>query len=240
MRAFVSHLPATDELQSLNSIPARANCTKDFTRRGVPGLRGKSLAIALIALVLIASGCRQRSSVGSLPTPPPPPSPPPPNFLALGDAAYAARDSAVAVGNYQKFLVAGTLSSERDRVLFRVGLLHLLPASPLHDIAQAKTTLQLLMEAYPTSDYSVQARLYLDLYQEVEQQTSSIAEYRHRIEELGAEMTRLKADDAMKAEDLQKLKAEAARREERIRQITTDLDRLKEIDMLRRPAVPRR
>lgn len=239
MRAIDPHLPATDKLQSLHSIPARANCIKDLVWCGVPSLRRKSLAIALIAIVLIASGCRQRSSVGSLPTPPPPP-PPPPNFLALGDAAYAARDYAGAVGNYQKFLVAGTLSSERDRVLFRVGLLHLLPESPLHDIAQAITTLQLLMAAYPASDYSVQARLYLDLHQEVEQQTSNIAEYRNRIEELGAERTQLKADDAMKAEDLQKLKAEAARREERIRQLTTDLDRLKEIDMQRKPAVPRR
>jgi tetratricopeptide (TPR) repeat protein len=195
------------------------------------------LALLALALVVAMGGaCRRRVAT----TTARPPAPPPPNYLALADAAYAARNYAPAAEAYEQFLKASPLAAERDRALYRVAMSYFVRESPLYDEARALEAFRQLAASLPASPYAAEANLYLTLHGEIATQLQALAERSRRIEELSAELARLKLDDGKKAEELVKLKGEAARREERIKQISSDLDRLKAIDMQRKPAQPRR
>ena len=192
--------------------------------------------ILLIAIALLAGGCRKKTA--SVPTPPPPPAPP--NFLAQADAAYTARNYSSATDAYQNFLKANPQAPESDRALFRMAMAYFVKDSPLYDAARALESLRQLTTTLPASPYATEANLYLTLHDEVAAQQQTLAERSRRVEDLMGELARLKLEDGKKAEELQKLKAEAARREERIRQATSELERLKAIDMRRLPAAPKR
>ena len=192
--------------------------------------------LLLLTATLLVPACRKRTARVS-PTPAPPPAP---NYLALGDAAYAARSYGPATEAYQQFLQANPQAAERDRALFRVAMSYLAKESPLYNEARALERLRELAATLPTSPYATEANLYLTLHDDLAAQQQTLTERSRRIEELSAELARLKLEDGKKAEELQKWKAEVARREERIKQVTAELERLKAIDMQRKPTTPRR
>lgn len=195
------------------------------------------LLIALLLTLTLTNGaCRKRVAKA----PAAPPSPPVVNYLSLADAAYAARNYGAATEAYQQFLKANTQAAERDRALYRVAMSYFVKESPLYDADRALASLRELATTLPTSPYASEANLYLSLYDEITAQQQSLTERSRRIEELSAEMARLKLEDGKKADELVKLKGEAARREERIKQVAAELERLKAIDMQRKPAAPRR
>jgi hypothetical protein len=213
--------------------PSPGTATTPPRRAPLPVTR---VLIALLAVVvLLSGGCRRKAAQ----TPAPPP-PPPPDYLALGDTAYAARDYHGAVEAYQSFLNTTPQAPERDRALFRVAMSYFVKESPLYDSARALEKLSELAVKFPSSPYAAEANLYLTLHNELNTQQQVLMERSRRIEELSAELARLKQEESKKVDELARLKSEAARREERIRQVSAELERLKAIDMQRKPSAPRR
>jgi tetratricopeptide (TPR) repeat protein len=206
-------------------------------RRVTGFTRSRSTAVMLLMLLtLLATACRKR--VANAPTPPP--APPTPNFLALGDAAYSARNYAVATEAYQSFLRANPDAPERDRAMFRMAMGYMAKESPLYDPNRGLESLGQLAGSLPSSPYVTEANLYLGLHDELIAQQETLAERSRKIEELRGELARINLEESQRAEDLQKMKTEIARREERIKEVSAELERLKAIDMQRRPSAPRR
>jgi hypothetical protein len=172
-------------------------------------------AALLLMLAILGAGCRKKVSVMA----PPPPPPPAPSFLAIGDAAYAARNFS-------------------DRALFRIAMAYSVKESPLHDAARALESFRQVATAYPNSPYATEAKVYLNLNEELTAQQQAVAERSRRIEQLESDLAALKMDNERTAEELLKIKTDTAKREERIRQVTAELERLKAIDMQRRPTKP--
>jgi tetratricopeptide (TPR) repeat protein len=193
------------------------------------------LSAALLLMVAIpGAGCRKKVAIMA----PPPPPPPAPSFLAIGDAAYAARNFSGAVEAYENFLKANAQAPERDRALFRIAMAYSVKESPLHDAARALESFRQVATAHPNSPYATEAKLYLNLNEELTAQQQAVAERSRRIEELESGLAALKMDNERAAEELLKIKTDTAKREERIRQVTAELERLKAIDMQRRPTKP--
>jgi hypothetical protein len=191
-------------------------------------------AALFLMLAIVGAGCRKKVAVMA----PPPPPPPAPSFLAIGDAAYAARNFSGAVEAYENFLKANAQAPERDRALFRIAMAYSVKESPLHDAARALESFRQVATAHPTSPYATEAKLYLNLNEELTAQQQAVAERSRRIEQLESDLAALKMDNERTAEELLKIKTDTAKREERIRQVTAELERLKAIDMQRRPTKP--
>lgn len=194
------------------------------------------LSVALIPL--LPWSCQRRA-------PPPPPTPPPvtppavvapapPSSLELGDQYFDAADYPNAAASYTEYLRGSLSAPDRDRVLFRLALIHAFPANPAQDSQQAMSFLRDLLNQYPQSPFRPQAHILLEFQQEIERLRSEISLREERIGELTQQVARLEQVE------LEKLRADVNRREERIQQLTQELERLKQIDMERRPTPPPR
>ncbi len=194
--------------------------------------RRTSTGILLVSILLTLSvlSCRRRHS--------PPPSPPPPDYLALGDAAFEAGDSANAHAHYLKFLQEEPSGMGRDRALFRAALATTIPSSPDDNAGQGASQgtghLNQLLEQYPLSPYAPEAQLILDYQRETARLRARVQDYQQSTRELSQELEQLRTVE------LERLRSEIDGREERIRNLTRELDRLKRIDMQRRPSSPSR
>ena len=153
------------------------------------------IVISFAALLILVSACQKRAPVVALPPAPPPD----PGVAALGEAdrAFNAGSYDEAVRGYENYLRLNPSGTQRDQVLFRVGLGYAL--RPNADWQRASTAFRQIVEGFPNSAFRQPSNLILSLHTELDQ-----------------------------------VNANAQQRDQRIRQLTTELDRLKKIDADRR------
>lgn len=199
------------------------------------------LSMGLLGLVLIPLpwSCQRRPRT--------PVAPLPPSYFEMGERAFEAGDYAQAIEGYKAYLQATPLGPNADRALFRLALAYALPESPARDATRSTELLEQLIREYPHSVFRSPAEFLL-------RQQSEIADQQSQVERLRADLGRREAQiqemnqelDRVRQGELQRLRTDVTRREERIRQLTDDLEKLrgeleklKQIDLQRRPATPR-
>src|SRR5205085_6407877 len=137
----------------------------------------------------------------------------------------------------------------KEEPLYRVGLIYGTPGLPTYDAAKARDVLTSLVTQFPNSPHGADATARLLLIEDVararrdaEQRATGLEE---RIAQLGREVSDLKAWlDALSPQTdslrnvIARLETERREREEQIRALRSELNRLKEIDLKPRPIKP--
>lgn len=152
----------------------------------------------------------------------------------VGDRAFAARDFVAAKASYQRALAASATPGDRDAIRFRLGLLSLLPDSPVHDAVTGRALLAELASAPSASGYRDAAVFVLDLQTAFETAETAAdacaADLARREAEVKAQENTAKArEDA-----LQRLRASLAQAEAQVHRLEEELRQLKDIDLRRK------
>jgi len=217
-------------------------------------------SLGLLACVLLASSCNRRPPVAVTPTSI--------STLTLQSAhrEFAMGDYASAVRDYERYLQLVTSGEDRDQALYHLGIIYAMPEVGRQDWPKAIASLKGLMAEFPQSSLNPAAQLILSLREgstrlsaEIEKLTTEagqlrnessqlrnqIAQLRTEEAQLRGEATQLKISASQLNEQLTKLKADADlltmeldKRDQRIKQLNTELERLNRIDSERRPPRP--
>ncbi len=197
-------------------------------------MKTRLLIVILMGFSLALGACHKKPRVATAPaapppapTPAPPPDPkplpplepnaPPVDYFQQGEEYFESGDYARAVEAYEKFLTGNTVDKNQDRALFHLAISYALPGTPPHDIQKGMTVLKQLVTLFPESPLKPQAQFVLDLQGEIE---------------------KLRTDGKEKEERIKDRNERIREQDERIKRLTSELEKLKKIDMERRPSRP--
>ena len=213
--------------------------------------------VPLFACALLISSCNHR----------PPPvvtvTPTSLDTLALQSAnrEFALEDYVSAARDYERYLQLVPSGGDRDQALFHLGIIYTLPEGERQDWPRAVGYLSRLVTEFPQSPLKPTAQVILSareqstqlsvdisrLNNEMGQLRNEIAQLRNEGSQLRNEGSQLRTNISQLNEELAKVKADAAaqlaleveKRDQRIKQLNTELERLIRIDAdRRRPARP--
>ena len=185
--------------------PARRRHRARHSRPSRTGGRALALALA-IAAALATAACHSTAPKSAPPAPPEPsplpaaePAPEPPEIdrLATADSAYTSGALTAAASAYEAFLAANPDGDGADRALLQLGLLYTLPDSSVADPTKGRARLRTLVQRFPVSPYSPQARSILALMDEIDRLRGDLQRQKKAAEELKKDL------DALKRIDLQ-------------------------------------
>ena len=207
--------------------------------------------LALGACIVLPAGCTKRAQ------PPPVVVITPPYTLALEAAnrEFAAGEYMTAARDFERYLELMPVGGARDHALYHLGLIYSLPDQTTQDWPRAAGYLKTVVDEYPLSAHKPAAQLILTMRDEATQLSTEIARLTAEGNQLRTEGTRLQNEVAQLQKDadvlrtnsdvlngqIVKLKQEADqvalelnKRDQRIRQLNDQLDRLIKIDSERR------
>ena len=149
------------------------------------------IAVAFSA-VLVLSACNKRVPIVAYP----PASAPNPARVPLDQAerAFNAGNYDVASRAYEDYLRLYPTGTQRDQVLFRLGLAYAL--RPTADWQRASSAFRQIVEGFPASPFKAPSNLILSLHSELDQISSGTQQRDQRIKQLTTELDRLKRIDA--------------------------------------------
>ena len=198
-----------------------------------PRLVRRSL-LGLALLPLFSSSCERKPKVASTPPPPPPTvtAPAPPSSLERGDQSFETGDYPKAVKEYLDYLREEPSGTQRDLALYRIGLAMALPANPSHDAGQAIVYLDQLAQEYPKSAFRPEAELIAALERDAQALHAQIEQREQELSTMNQQVEGLKEQQ----EAMDQLRSDLKDREDKIRQLSVELEKLKAIDLQRRPA----
>ena len=208
--------------------------------------------VALVACIVLPVGCTKR------PQPAPVVVVPPPSTLALEAAnrEFAAAEYVAAARDFERYLELMPVGGERDHALFHLGLIYSLPDQTTQDWTRASGYLKTVVDEFPLSAHKPAAQLILSMREQATQLSTEIARLTAEGNQLRTEGTRLQNEVAQLQNDavqlrtnssvlndqIARLKQEAdqvalelEKRDQRIRLLNDQLERLRKIDSERRP-----
>ena len=177
----------------------------------------------------------------------------PPSTLAL-DAAnreFAMGDYSGAARDYQRYLELVPTGGERDQVLFHLGLIYSLPDPAMQDWQRASGYLRNVVDEFPQSTHKPAAQLILSMRDQATQLSTEIVtlttegnllrnegtRLRNEVTQLQNDAAQLRTNSTVLNDQIARLKAEADqvaleldKRDQRIRQLNDQLERLIRID----------
>jgi hypothetical protein len=206
---------------------------------------GACLSVAACALLL--EGCSHRPQPGLVFDPPPP------STLAFQAAnrEFVAGDCVGAARDFERYLDLVPSGGNREQALFHLGLISSLAECGPQDWDRAQGYFKRLAVEFPQSPYKPTAQLILSLHDQAAQISVEISRLTAEAQQLRTEGTRLRNEitalqsDAAQMrtnssqlhEQIARLKAEADlaateldKRDQKIRQLNTQLERLIRID----------
>jgi len=155
--------------------------------------------------------------------------------VATGDRAFASRDYLTANASYLRALAANPTPADREALRFRVGLLLLLPDTPVHDAAMGRAVLAELASASAGGGYREAARFVLGLQTALESAETSADVCAAEISRLDGEVKAQESAGKAREDALQHLRASLAETQAQIRRLQEELRALKNIDLGRKP-----
>ncbi len=151
--------------------------------------------------------------------------------LKQADRLFEERAYAAAAAAYEAALADGSGAGGLDRALFRLALVHALPASPVHDEQRARELLRELTRRFASSPYSFEAALVLELEGRGRRLRDEAERLRQVIAELAAESSRREEDAGELRAAVAQLNQELGHLGEKIAECEEQLERLKAIDL---------
>jgi outer membrane protein assembly factor BamD (BamD/ComL family) len=163
----------------------------------------------MFGLVVFSIGCQRQPVSPAVPVPA--------AYLKQGEISFEKADYGQAVLAYENYLSGTPDPKEHDRVLYRLALAYAIPGHASHNPERSTELLNRLVSLFPESPLKPQAQYMLRLQ---------------------AESENLKAINESIQAELEKTRAGVKERDERIRLLRDELDKLKKIDLERRPSRP--
>jgi outer membrane murein-binding lipoprotein Lpp len=177
----------------------------------------------------------------------------PPSTLALDSAkrGFVSGDCISSARNFERYLELVPSGGDRDAALFHLGLINSIPDCGRQDWDAASGYLKRLAVEFPQSSYTITAHLILSMRDQAAQISAEIARLtveqeqlrtegnrlRNEITALQSDAAQLRTDSAQLNEQIARLKSEVTaagteleKKNERIRQLNTQLERLIRID----------
>lgn len=151
--------------------------------------------------------------------------------LKRADRLFDARAFAQAASAYETALAGDSGQSGLDRALFRLALVHALPASPVHDERRARELFEELTRRFDESPYSFEAALIMELEDRDRRLRDEAERQRREIAELEAESARRGEDADELRTTLSELNQKLERLGKEIGECEKQLERLKAIDL---------
>jgi methyl-accepting chemotaxis protein len=185
--------------------------------------------------------------VVSTPTPPiaSPPAPATPAYLLTLEAAnreFNSGDFSSAARDFNRYLQMVETGGARDQVLYHLGVLYASPIPALQDWNRALTFLKQVSSEFPSSPWKPMAELIVSMRDQTTQLTeqtrrmsSEAAQLQAQIDALRNSSSQLTAQINTLTTNAAQLKQDISQRDEKIRQLTTDLERIIRIDTQSRP-----
>ena len=155
--------------------------------------------------------------------------------LTSGDRAFATRDYVAASASYQRALAANPAPADRDALRFRLGLLCLLPDTPVHDAAIGRSLLAELASAPSAGGYRDAAVFVLGLQTALESAETSADVCAAEISRLDSEVKLQENTGKAREDALQRLRASLAETQTQVHRLQEELRQLKNIDLRRKP-----
>lgn len=188
----------------------------------LPSVRILRLTLAFVLLLSgFAISCHKR--------PPRAVTPAVPTDFELGEARYVAGDFEAAVSFFEAYLRSGS-AMDRDLALYHLGLAYALQGATPENLEKSQGMLQQLVQQYPGTTYISEATLLFSLQ----------AEIIKLLDAVNQKQVELNGIKAKQQAEIDKLKNEIKDQQNRIKTLTEDLQRLRDIDMERRPSRPSR
>jgi hypothetical protein len=172
-------------------------------------LKSGLAAALMFGLLAFAAGCQRQPASPAVPVPA--------AYLKQGEISFEKADFGQAVIAYENYLRQTPNPKEHDRVLFRLALAYAIPGHPSHNLGRSTELLNQLVALFPESPLKPQAEYILRLQ---------------------AESENLKTINESAQTELEKTRAGVRERDERIKLLREELDKLKKIDLERRPSRP--
>ena len=209
---------------------------------------GLRVSITLSILLLTLTSCHRRAPAASvpvvLPAPVPAPPPVPPSTLTLQAAnrEFGSGDYAGAARDFEEYLGMVPSGGDRDQALFHLGLIYALPGDSRQDWQRSRDFFNRLVTEFPESSWKPAAQLILAMRDQTSQLSVEAARMTNEAAQLRAEAAQLRTNSAQLTDQVTKLKADAdlltqevEKKEQRIKQLNADLDRIIKIDSGPRP-----
>jgi hypothetical protein len=185
-----------------------------------------------------------------------------PTDLQLGEAKYSSGDFGTAASFYEAYLSSNAVK-DRDLALYHLGLAYALQGATPENLEKSQSTLKRLVHEYSETVYYSEATLLLSLQTEIKKlsdeatqkqaelngviskQQSEIDKLTNDIKEPQARIKALTEADlnrviSRQQSEIDKFKNEIKEQQAKINTLTEELQRLREIDMERRPSRPSR
>jgi hypothetical protein len=191
---------------------------------------GKLLPVFTLIILLLATvaiSCHKRAPKTPAPVSKPQPAATESKDFELGEAGYAAGNYDAAALSYEAYLKSGA-AKDQDKALFRLGLAYALQGETPPNLRQSQIALQQLMDQFPGSPYVPEAKLLMSLQGEI----GRLADV---LEAQQAEFNSLKS---RRQAEIDGLKNTLKEQQAKIKSLTEELQRLRNIDMQRRPSRP--
>ena len=146
-----------------------------------------------------------------------------------GEASYAAGDFGAAASFYEAYL-SSDLAKDRGLTLFHLGLAYALQGATPENLEKSQGILQQLVQQYPATPYLAETTLLLSLQEEIKRLADAANQ----------KQVELNGIKVKQQAEIDRLKNEVKEQQARIKTLTEDLQRLRDIDMERRPSRPAR
>ena len=186
------------------------------------------VSLGLSACILALSACGPQTPA----LPPPEPRPFTEAEIEFGVGDYVSAANAY----HRSLLVTDTgIEVDREQALYRLALVHALPDSPLEDTAQAQAFLDELVTEFPDTSREVEIRSLLALQSSLLARQSTIDALSSTIESLRSTMSLVETSRDEQTNTIGQLNDQLEQLEERLEATETELEKLKDIDLGRRP-----
>lgn len=145
----------------------------------------------------------------------------------IGDRYYDSERYVEAAAAYETYLDEGFESRDEEALtLFRLGLIYSRAESSLYDPTRSIGLLEQSLELRPDSAYNLEARLILELVEDVARLEGEVEDRKRRIEFLFAELSEMQ-------EEVEKVEGQVGARERTVETLSTEINGLRaQIDSL--------
>jgi TolA-binding protein len=188
------------------------------------------IAPALVLLLgCFTLSCHKRPSKAPPPGAKTQPAPAIPSDFELAEARYAAGDFSAAASFYEEYLRSNP-GKNQDLALYHLGLAYALQGATTENLEKSQSILQQFVEQYPGAARLTEATLLLSLQTEIKKLSAAAVQ----------KQTELDSTKTKQRAEIDKLKDEIKEQQARIKTLAEELQRLRDIDMERRPSRPSR
>jgi tetratricopeptide (TPR) repeat protein len=151
--------------------------------------------------------------------------------MLQGQALFARGDFSGSLKEYQRVLSMAPASSPSDLASFNTGLIYAHPGNPLRDHQKAVGAFQWVITHHPESPWVDQARIWIDVLEDLSQAKRQIAESTREIEKSNQALERSRREVELAKQTLGQSKQEIEKLRQEIEKSKQAFEKSRQVDI---------